>query len=233
MTLSNRQLANVAIEACIDSYVEYGVLMVTGQAIPRRFSIRDGNARANLYGGGNCNILCYRGTDDIGDWVGNLRFTMKTPKKVRNYRDMLPFVPNANPLIHRGFWNNHERLHRHVVKAMESMDSDKPWIVTGHSLGGAMANISLLREPFPESPYIVTFGSPRWGNKDACWLASQYSQRMLRFRNGLDIVPLLPAPIGRWKHACPEICLNGSSSARPIGAHNIYDYRVGLQRYND
>lgn len=232
MTLSNRQLANIAVEACVDSYVEYGVLMVTGEAMPRVFSIRELNAHANIYRGPDCNVLCYRGTDDVADWVGNLRFTMQAPRKVKPYRNMLPFVPKANPLIHHGFWLNHGRLSMHVSKAMESMDQDKPWIVTGHSLGGAMASISVLREVYNTAPYLVTFGAPRWGNRDACWLASQYTERMLRFRNGADIVPLLPAPIGRWKHACPEISLNGSSSSRPVGAHNIYDYRIGLQRYN-
>ena len=233
MTLGNRQLAMLAVEACIDSYVEYGVLSAGGEAMPRSFSIRDGSAAANLYKGRGFNVLCFRGTDDVGDWINNVQMMLAKPRYVKPYRQMLPFVPNANPLIHRGFCREHGRLHAHVLKAVELIGGpDVPWLVTGHSLGGAMASVAVLRENLGTNVDLVTFGAPRWGNRDACWLASQYTNRMLRFRNGADIVPLLPAPLGRWKHACPEICLNGSNSNCPIGAHNIYDYRVGLQRYN-
>jgi len=233
MTLGNRQLSMLAVEACIDSYVEYGVLSAGSEIMARSFSIRDGNAAANIYQGRDFNVICFRGTDDAMDWMGNMRLTLAEPRYIKPYRRMLPFVPNARPLVHRGFYHEYQRLHEEVLAAVARIDGEQDhWLVTGHSLGGAMANVAVLRESFGASIDLVTFGSPRWGNKDACWLASQYTSRMLRFRNGVDIVPLLPAPLGRWKHACPEICLNGSNSNRPVGAHNIYDYRVGLQRYN-
>lgn len=233
MTLGNRRLANLAIEACVDSYVEYGVLSVAGNAMPRFYSLKAGNAVANIYKNDECAVLCYRGTDDLMDWVGNIRMTLSRPKSHVDASYQRPFRVNADPLLHRGFYNNLKRLQEPVEAALTRIDDpDTQWIVTGHSLGGAMANIALLRHSFFNQPDIVTFGAPRWGNRDACWLANQNSHRMLRFRNGLDIVPLLPAPFGRWKHACPEIQLKGSYENSLIRAHNIYDYRTGLNRYN-
>ena len=233
MTLGNRRLANLAIEACVDSYVEYGVLSVAGNAMPRFYSLKAGNAVANIYKNEECAVLCYRGTDDMRDWIGNMRMTLKHPKTHVDSSYQRPFKVNANPLLHRGFYNNLKRLQGPVEAALSRIDDpDTQWIITGHSLGGAMANIALLRHHFYHQPDIVTFGAPRWGNRDACWLANQNSHRMLRFRNGLDIVPLLPAPFGRWKHACPEIKLQGSYAGGLIRSHNIYDYRTGLNRYN-
>ena len=54
--LGNRRLANLAIEACVDSYVEYGVLSVAGNAMPRFYSLKAGNAVANIYKNEECAV---------------------------------------------------------------------------------------------------------------------------------------------------------------------------------
>lgn len=216
----------------MDSYLKYGVISAGGISLPRVAEAHNDNSWASAYVGHDLGVLCYRGTDDAKDWIDNLRMTMAKAKPFDGYPYHRPFVPNASPLFHRGFYGAYKRL-RDASEWMlrEYSPEVKQWIVTGHSLGGAMANIACLDLQSLSMPILATFGAPRWGNRDACWMASQETAAMFRFRNGADLVPLLPAPIGRWKHACPEITLNGSNSSKPIGAHNIYDYRVGLQRY--
>lgn len=228
----NRLYSELAVAACVDSYLKYGVVSAGGFSLPRVVEIAEEGSWASAYVGHGFGVLCYRGTDALDDWLDNLKMTMCKPKGFDPEIYNRPFIPNCKPLFHRGFYGAYRRLHQASEWILDKYASEvDEWIVTGHSLGGAMANIACLKLQQLEKPKLITFGAPRWGNRDACWLASQETSLMLRFRNGSDIVPLLPAPFGRWKHACPEIRLNGSHSSRLIGSHNIYDYRVGLQRY--
>lgn len=79
-----------------------------------------------------------------------------------------------------------------------------PLFITGHSLGGAMAQLAAFRLA-GENPNVVTFAAPMVG--DAEFAASLAS--LVRYENQGDVVPSVPP--GIYKHAgTPRLIWGGS-----------------------
>jgi hypothetical protein len=230
--LTNRRIVHLGVDACIDSYYKYGIICGDGPCLAKVATIEKCNSLAQLYCGDGVGVLVFRGTDDMEDWAENVFLFPGSPHVSGAYDDYRPFKPNCRPIIHAGFYGTYKRLAANVKEAISEFDAPgMDWIFTGHSLGGAVASIAILSIDYVAQPYLVTFGSPRWGNKDAGWMAVQRTSSMFRFRNGRDIVPLMPSPVLSWKHPCPEIQLKGNNWRNPITAHSIEDYRAGLVCY--
>lgn len=93
--------------------------------------------------------------------------------------------------MHSGFLTVWELAFKSIVltqmeELMKSHGEMKPVYVTGHSLGGALAQIAALSltRQFPRSEISVfSFGSPRIGNK-ACadYLNSKVCREVCNFR---------------------------------------------------
>lgn len=232
--LSNRRTANLACEACIDSYRRYGALCSGDLCLPRLAAIENENTLVLIYGSENRRVMAFRGTDGPQDWKENLWITPQKARKTPSYEGIRPFVPSKPPMIHGGYYSAYSRVSESIKDALEehSLEGCR-WLLTGHSSGGAIASItaSLIRQQLP--PDVVTFGCPRWGNRHATWLCSQRTRMILRFVNGRDIVPFMPFPLGCWQHGEPAIRLHGSDHADPFKAHRMFDYKTGLIRYND
>lgn len=229
---SNRRIATLGLSACIDSYYQYGVLSDGSAHLSRSRTVEIQNTMAMAYKGVGTNVLVFRGTDDPLDWKENLDVWPSRIHKPRLYESITPFKPRVEAKVHGGFYDAYKRLQpalRDIVEEIEE-EGDR-WLITGHSLGGAIANIAALAMHWSRDPDVVTFGSPRWGNKTACWIVNQKTRGMLRFINNNDIVPLLPSVVGPWVHSSPCIQLRGDNT-NPISAHEVFDYRVGLNRYN-
>jgi hypothetical protein len=80
----------------------------------------------------------------------------------------------------------------------------KPILLTGHSLGGALAVLCgffLIRENFPVHS-LYTFGQPRVGNRPfADAYAALLGPRTFRLVNQNDLVPRLPGWLLGYRHA--------------------------------
>lgn len=229
---SNRRIATLGLDACIDSYYQYGIISDSPTTLSRTRVIEVENTTAMVYKGEGTNILVFRGSDDPMDWKENLDVFPSRIHRPRLYESISPFRPKVEAKVHGGFYGAYKRLQpalRDVVEDTE-LEGDR-WLLTGHSLGGAVANIAALAMHWTRDPDVVTFGSPRWGNKTACWTVNQKTRGMLRFVNNNDIVPLLPCFLGPWTHSSPRIALRGDNT-NPFSAHEVFDYRVGLNRYN-
>lgn len=90
--------------------------------------------------------------------------------------DFVPAVESlVHPCVHNGFWKAYATIRREILAEVDAaLDGDhySRVLVTGHSLGGALAMLAsadiavncLKHRPQPPRLSCVTFGSPRVGN---------------------------------------------------------------------
>lgn len=137
---------------------------------------------ASILRNGRDLIIAIRGSQEVLDWINNARM-----RKGRL----------EGALVHRGFRASARRLLYGLDDHGSLLGSyDKIWF-TGHSLGGAVAQITgyALANRGIEVANVTTFGAPRaggplrWRNKvKDLGLASRYE----RWVNQRDIVPRIP-----------------------------------------
>lgn len=91
--------------------------------------------------------VAFRGTDEFRDWLANLR--------------ALPPWLYGGAWVHRGFMVAHESIWSRVRTEIERRGGHKPLLITGHSLGGALAELSaLFLRDYPAPVSLVCFGKP-------------------------------------------------------------------------
>lgn len=132
-------------------------------------------------------ILVFRGTESARDWAVNRSFGQ---------------VSYCGGKVHSGFkkaldavWDD---IYDHVRKSKK-----KPFWVTGHSLGGALAILCAERmcRHGVEVHGVYTFGSPRVGNFEYVKYYDDFLRvRSFRFINHEDIVTRLPPRAGSYSH---------------------------------
>lgn len=114
-------------------------------------------------------------------------------------------------MIHGGFATSFEGMEDEMlvlVKAAAAAHPTYSLIVTGHSLGGAMATLGggLLRNNgYPCD--IYTYGSPRVGNQDFAEYISAQAGNEYRITHLQDPVPRLPSHLLTYRHTDMEYWL--------------------------
>ncbi len=97
--------------------------------------------------------------------------------------------------VHRGFYGGALAAYPFIVTYLEKFYSGQKLLITGHSLGGAVALIlsEMLRRNLEFSPQIVlyTYGAPRAG--DTTFIESAKALAHHRIVNQNDPVPSVPA----------------------------------------
>ena len=159
-----------------------------GKLLPERspfveeLSIHKWGNHASIYrmhDGSGPTVVCFRGTKRTRQWIMN---AVVRPHRWRRFR--LADDPET-AFVHSGFYVILKRLWPKLNATLHCLP--RPWIFTGHSLGGALATLAgALEQP----DLVCTFGAPKVGNADfyslrsaaACW----------RFVNAKDLVPRLP-----------------------------------------
>ena len=129
------------------------------------------------------NVFAFRGTDEPWDAVRDLR--------------ILPIWTRELGWCPAGFLRAAKRLMPKCLSECMDRDIEKEDIVlTGHSLGGAVALIigALMVRDEVSIKEIVTFGAPRCGR-----LKILDNTPVTMYRNGKDIVPLVPPIMRRHK----------------------------------
>jgi DNA/RNA endonuclease G (NUC1)/pimeloyl-ACP methyl ester carboxylesterase len=124
-------------------------------------------------------LVAFRGTSSPGDWLANL--------------DVL-FTSRPYGKVHRGFFRALEDVQDRVMRALSDLGKSRV-IVTGHSLGGALATVFAAEAPddLPIS-WVYTFGQPRVGigSDFTSAVNGRYGNRFVRFVNNNDVVPRVP-----------------------------------------
>lgn len=112
--------------------------------------------------------------------------------------------------VHRGFYHALEVVWRNsgdtLPKRLINRGNRRVWI-TGHSLGGALAELCAARACFDPGitsvpiEAVYTFGQPRVGDADfATLLHDKMGVHVHRFVNDCDIVPRVPFFTGNYRH---------------------------------
>jgi len=131
--------------------------------------------------------------------------------------ELIPCAAKGLGLVHLGFWETVEGIY-------DAVAAEKPAIITGHSLGGALALLLAARMTLDGVPpaAVFTFGAPRIsiGGQARSVLASV---PILMFRHGADIVP--EVPLG-FEH--PAVLTEIGVAGEPIADHAIARYIAAL-----
>ena len=149
--------------------------------------------------GMNAIVVAFRGTNNNQNWKQNLNtFVPKGPYIYK--RNGIEF--QSKTVVHRGFFKSYMSVRDGIMASVAELlqkDPDRGLVITGHSLGGAMATLSALdlAIEFPDIPKknqltMVNFGSPGVGNAGFALLYDQYVLSSIRVVNPCDPVPRLP-----------------------------------------
>ena len=137
-------------------------------------------------------MIAFRGTTDIADYI----IALGIPKF---------FVDGR---VHKGFYDRAFST-LEVVKAIkDGLREGKHVVVTGHSLGGAVAALVTMRMLVTEELgadeqnrlICITFGQPHVGNKGfASFVSKSYNDHFFSYVHKNDVVPRLMMLVGKAK----------------------------------
>lgn len=142
----------------------------------------NGNLRAVVCANDDVVVVAFRGTQELKDWYSNLNV------------QLVGYEGSTEEYIHKGFYTAVQALYENVTDAIgDSMSGKKKTlIVTGHSLGGAMAAVfSILFEDRSKEhvDLLVTFGQPLTFNSRLAKRVNEvFRYRYRRVVNENDIV---------------------------------------------
>ncbi|WP_428442082.1 lipase family protein [Photobacterium sagamiensis] len=172
--------------------------------------------------------VVFRGTDEIGDWVDNLK----------------AFAVSALfGDFHRGFyeslddiWSEMEKdlngLKQAIVKDSNGTKHRRPIFFAGHSLGGAMATIAAAKYINEDKQFtaVYTYGQPRAMTRSTARIFNaEAKNRLHRFQNNEDIVTRVPARVMNYSHVgqCCYIDADGQIHTDPGFWFRFMDYIEG------
>jgi predicted lipase len=136
---------------------------------------------------------------------------------------------NSTHQVHTGFKKEYEASKASLYEALAKTDTTHKGVsISGHSLGGAVAQIAALDASTNKMTIpikineVITFGGPRVFSLEA---AKKYhevglSSKSLRVKQGWDIVPRIP-PKGMFEHVGHKVKLDAGG----MGVHSGSVYR--------
>ncbi|KAI9307397.1 Alpha/Beta hydrolase protein [Cunninghamella echinulata] len=146
-------------------------------------------------------FLAFRGTNSIRSAITDLNFVLSA------------YPPIKGAKVHPGFYNSYIEVQKTVLNTMDSLLKKYPGYrvdVTGHSLGGAQAELATLdlfqrfQQLTPDNLRLYTVGQPRVGNPNyaAYFLSTKIGK--IRTVHESDLVPHLPPMASGYLHTGTE-----------------------------
>lgn len=115
-------------------------------------------------------------------------------------------------LVHTGFLASWAEVKSRVLTAVDAAKAANPTykvVVTGHSLGAAVATLAVayIRKA-GHAADLYTYGSPRVGNSVFVQFVTNQAGAEYRITHTDDPVPRLPPIITNYRHVSPEYWFN-------------------------
>ena len=140
--------------------------------------------------------------------------TIRGTANLRNIREDVDYIQSRNPklgiFVHNGFDKDTDQIFRELAP---KLNKDYTTIVTGHSLGAAIATLLMMylqEEGFLLGPSI-NFGQPKVTNHSGA--QKYHNLPLLRVADENDLVPMVPPTDlldslhGAYEHIGPELML--------------------------
>jgi triacylglycerol lipase len=140
-------------------------------------------------------FITFRGTVNLKDFIFDFLFFKKT----------IPYDNQKSDIkVHEGFLLKYKGVIRdYIQRIVKKHKSIKNIIVTGHSLGGAIATLCAIDLQYNfTNKHIecITFASPRVGNQAFVDSFNKRISFLIRVKNDNDFIPHLPFKILGFNH---------------------------------
>jgi predicted lipase len=191
--------------------------------------------------------IVFRGSENRADWDTNLNLEKEVidfqqeviqEQIVENQETVYPYAgeSKSGAKMHRGFVSAYMSVRNPIHTCLKNQSATHV-VVTGHSLGGALATLAAvdLQYNFGNQAKIeiYTFGAPRVGNGGFRDSFNRRVPNSYRFIYGMDIVPALPRPWQGYSHVDKEYRLGSRFSlnflSRRFKDHQIQNYIDALK----
>ncbi|MEB3291510.1 MAG: lipase family protein [Leptolyngbya sp.] len=173
--------------------------------------------------------LIFRGTDKSIDWMNNVQFR----QQIYPYGDS-----HTNVRFHQGFMTAYFAVRDRLLTTLSTCTGQEI-VITGHSLGGALATIAALDLQYNfgqanDLRFIVnTFGAPRVGNQAQVESYNRRVPNSQRFIYGWDVVTRVPREWQGFAHINTAIYLGSRFTwrilSRRFSDHAIAAYVAALE----
>lgn len=155
-------------------------------------------------------VVSFRGTASAWDFFTDLR-----------YLQVPAWSICRECSIHHGFLRAFHNIRADLVqtvKALRTEHRDYKLVVTGHSLGGAVATIAaayLRKQDIACDLY--TYGSPRVGDRYfADFVSNQRNGMTARVTSRFDPITVIPSPLLNFRHVYPEYWYEKGFAEEPL-----------------
>lgn len=135
----------------------------------------------------NISIITFTGTIFVDEWVDDLDMDQVAPISLNGYQEGM--------MLHHGFYDIYMSIRNKLFDLINTHgDTNQHIIITGHSLGGALATITAF-DLTDLDPIVYTFASPRAFNPLMAKIFDSTPRKYTRVYNTEDIIPTAPLAV--------------------------------------
>ena len=191
---------------CVNNTLEWRCPTCTSENIlDQVITNRGSQAIVGINNPTNSIFVAFRGSENIQNWINNMKIFK-----------IAPYLEYPDIAVEKGFYESYTYISSEIEECVLDLSAKyhtNKIVITGHSLGGAMAslyafNIMINGPSTLIIDSVITFGSPRVGNEMFVKMYNFYAVPSFRITHYYDIVPHVPEELLGFQHVSEEIWYN-------------------------